>query len=144
VRSINISRIFNGFSFRIFSNSLHTKICNIYGYSADIRLIYRSLKKLQFDTTNVCRTSGSEIIFLEHVEVEANLKYSRRGALQMRLTAPSGIVDLILIFQLFLFKIFSFLRVVVSKLNLCMCARGSKNRIFFLFLSFGLEKEIKL
>ncbi|XP_018346509.1 PREDICTED: neuroendocrine convertase 1-like [Trachymyrmex septentrionalis] len=72
-------------------------ICRVdNSYIADIRLIYRSLKKLQFDTTNVCRTSGSEIIFLEHVEVEANLKYSRRGALQMRLTAPSGTLAQIL------------------------------------------------
>ncbi|KAL6263420.1 hypothetical protein P5V15_006211 [Pogonomyrmex californicus] len=66
-------------------------ICKVdNAYIADIRLTYGNSKKLQFDAGNVCRTSGSEIIFLEHVEVEANLEYSRRGALQMYLTAPSG------------------------------------------------------
>ncbi|XP_025986584.1 neuroendocrine convertase 1 [Solenopsis invicta] len=64
------------------------KVDNV--YIADNRLIYGNSKKLQFDVDNFCRTSESEIIFLEHVEVEANLEYSRRGALQMRLTAPSG------------------------------------------------------
>nr|XP_012228829.1 PREDICTED: neuroendocrine convertase 1-like isoform X1 [Linepithema humile] len=59
-------------------------------YIADIGLAYGNSKKLQFDAGNVCRASGSEIIFLEHVEIEANLQYSRRGALQMHLTAPSG------------------------------------------------------
>lgn len=103
-------KIFNGFGFLktyIFKFIAYTQKYNVYGCSADIRLIYRSLKKLQFDTTNVCRTSGSEIIFLEHTEVEANLKYSRRGALQMRLTAPSGIINLIFDFSISLFKIFS-------------------------------------
>ncbi|XP_036141691.1 neuroendocrine convertase 1 isoform X2 [Monomorium pharaonis] len=66
-------------------------ICKVdNAYIANNRLIYGNSKKLQFDAGNVCRTSGSEIIFLEHVEVEVNLEYSRRGALQMRLAAPSG------------------------------------------------------
>ncbi|XP_077275283.1 neuroendocrine convertase 1 [Temnothorax americanus] len=66
-------------------------ICKVdNAYIADTRLIYGNSKKLQFNAGNVCRTSGNEIISLEHVEVEANLKYSRRGALQMHLTAPSG------------------------------------------------------
>ncbi|XP_011868373.1 PREDICTED: neuroendocrine convertase 1 [Vollenhovia emeryi] len=59
-------------------------------YIADPRLIYGNSKKLQFDAGNMCRTSGNEIISLEHVEIEANLEYSRRGALQIHLTAPSG------------------------------------------------------
>ncbi|TGZ55908.1 Neuroendocrine convertase, partial [Temnothorax longispinosus] len=66
-------------------------ICKVdNAYIADTRLIYGNSKKLQFNAGNVCRTSGNEIISLEHVEVETNLKYSRRGALQMHLTAPSG------------------------------------------------------
>ncbi|XP_036141692.1 neuroendocrine convertase 1 isoform X3 [Monomorium pharaonis] len=66
-------------------------ICKVdNAYIANNRLIYGNSKKLQFDAGNVCRTSGSEIIFLEHVEVEVNLEYSRRGALQMRLAAPSA------------------------------------------------------
>ncbi|XP_024879429.1 neuroendocrine convertase 1-like isoform X1 [Temnothorax curvispinosus] len=66
-------------------------ICKVdNAYIADTRLIYGNSKKLQFNAGNVCRTSGNEIISLEHVEVETNLKYSRRGALQMYLTAPSG------------------------------------------------------
>lgn len=58
--------------------------------STDIRLTYGNLKKLEFDAGNVCRTPENEIIFLEHVEIEVNLEYSRRGALQMHLAAPSG------------------------------------------------------
>ncbi|XP_071564002.1 neuroendocrine convertase 1 [Temnothorax nylanderi] len=66
-------------------------ICKVdNAYIADTRLIYGNSKKLQFNAGNVCRTSGNKIISLEHVEVEANLKYSCRGALQMHLTAPSG------------------------------------------------------
>ncbi|KAL0100697.1 hypothetical protein PUN28_019229 [Cardiocondyla obscurior] len=63
-------------------------ICKVdNSYIADIGLIYGKSKKLQFDAGNVCR---NEIISLEHVEVEVNLNYSRRGALQMYLASPSG------------------------------------------------------
>lgn len=66
-------------------------ICRVKNtYIANIELAYGNSKKLQFDAGNVCRESGSEIIFLEHVEIEVNLQYSRRGALQMHLAAPSG------------------------------------------------------
>jgi len=89
----------------IFKSLLTCININVFRCSTDIRLIYGKLKKLLFDASNVCRTSENKIIFLEHVEVEANLEYSRRGALQMYLTAPSGIV--FLTFQLFIFKVFS-------------------------------------
>lgn len=57
----------------------------------DFKIAYGHAKHLLFDASNVCRTSGSEIIFLEHAEIEANLEYSRRGALEMYLRSPSGI-----------------------------------------------------
>ncbi|XP_033208644.1 neuroendocrine convertase 1-like [Belonocnema kinseyi] len=39
-------------------------------------------------TANV--DSKADIISLEHVQIETNIKYSNRGSLQMHLTAPSG------------------------------------------------------
>ncbi|XP_032671139.1 neuroendocrine convertase 1-like isoform X1 [Odontomachus brunneus] len=66
-------------------------ICKVdHVYTTDMRLAYGNPKKLQFDAGGACRTLGNEIIFLEHVEIEVNLEYSRRGALQMHLAAPSG------------------------------------------------------
>ncbi|KAH0949128.1 hypothetical protein HN011_011250, partial [Eciton burchellii] len=66
-------------------------ICKVANtYIADVTLAYGDSRELRFDAENVCRTSGNEVIFLEHVEIEVNLEYSRRGVLQMHLTAPSG------------------------------------------------------
>ncbi|CAL7950535.1 unnamed protein product [Xylocopa violacea] len=54
------------------------------------KLAYGNTKRLRFETEDECRSAGNEITFLEHVEIEVNLEYSLRGALQMHLTAPSG------------------------------------------------------
>lgn len=86
--------LFRYFGKRVFPNPhahMYAAHACISRCSADIELTYGNSKELQFDAGNVCRASGSEIIFLEHVEIEANLQYSRRGAIQMHLTAPSGI-----------------------------------------------------
>ncbi|XP_029036120.2 neuroendocrine convertase 1-like [Osmia bicornis bicornis] len=56
----------------------------------DKRLAYGDTRKLRFETEDECRSTGNEITFLEHVEIEVSLEYSLRGALQMHLTAPSG------------------------------------------------------
>ncbi|XP_076388736.1 neuroendocrine convertase 1 isoform X2 [Megachile rotundata] len=56
----------------------------------DKRLAYGDTRRLRFETEDECRSTGNEITFLEHVEIEVNLEYSLRGALQMHLTAPSG------------------------------------------------------
>ncbi|EFN62718.1 Neuroendocrine convertase 1 [Camponotus floridanus] len=66
-------------------------ICVVNMYNTDdFKIAYGNTKHLLFDASNVCRTSESEIIFLEHVEIEVNLEYSRRGALEMYLRSPSG------------------------------------------------------
>lgn len=49
------------------------------------------VKTLYFEANNKCSSNGNEIGFLEHVEIEVNLEYTRRGVLEMYLIAPSGI-----------------------------------------------------
>ncbi|XP_068980359.1 neuroendocrine convertase 1-like isoform X1 [Bombus flavifrons] len=66
-------------------------ICKVeFAKAIDKKLAYGNTRRLQFETENECRSEGNEITFLEHVEIEVNLEYSLRGALQMYLTAPSG------------------------------------------------------
>ncbi|CAL1685854.1 unnamed protein product [Lasius platythorax] len=66
-------------------------ICEVTTYDTDdFKLTGASVKHLIFDASNVCRTSRNEIIFLEHVEIEVNLQYSHRGALEMYLGSPYG------------------------------------------------------
>lgn len=75
------------------SNPQFTHTC-IRKYSVWLRidkeLAYGNTRRLRFETQNECRSEGNEITFLEHVEIEVSLEYSLRGALQMYLTAPSG------------------------------------------------------
>ncbi|KAG7206694.1 hypothetical protein KM043_000369 [Ampulex compressa] len=67
------------------------RICRITAEPlTDASLIYGNSRRLRFSAANGCRRAGVEVSFLEHVEVEANLEYSLRGALRMHLTAPSG------------------------------------------------------
>ena len=40
--------------------------------------------------TDGCEGKAEEIRFLEHVEVQTNIAYTFRGALEMHLTSPSG------------------------------------------------------
>ncbi|XP_076624552.1 neuroendocrine convertase 1 [Colletes latitarsis] len=56
----------------------------------DRRLVYGNERRLRFEAGDECRSTGNEITFLEHVEIEVSLEYSLRGALQMHLAAPSG------------------------------------------------------
>ncbi|XP_076180239.1 neuroendocrine convertase 1 [Ptiloglossa arizonensis] len=56
----------------------------------DRSLAYGNTRRLRFEAGNECRSTGNEITFLEHVEIEVTLEYNLRGALQMHLTAPSG------------------------------------------------------
>ncbi|XP_014213417.1 neuroendocrine convertase 1-like isoform X2 [Copidosoma floridanum] len=46
-------------------------------------------QSLKFET-DACVGGPNEIQYLEHVQVETNIEYSLRGALQIHLTAPSG------------------------------------------------------
>ena len=46
-------------------------------------------RRVQFESDG-CFGTTNEIHFLEHVQVETNVQYTLRGALQMHLTAPSG------------------------------------------------------
>ncbi|XP_072748578.1 neuroendocrine convertase 1 [Anoplolepis gracilipes] len=65
-------------------------ICEVPQTDNDNFKIVYGKKRLLFDATNICQILGSEIIFLEHVEIEVNLEYSRRGALEMQLFSPLG------------------------------------------------------
>lgn len=56
----------------------------------DKRLAYGNMSRVRFEVGEECQSAGKEISFLEHTEIEVSLEYSLRGALQMRLTAPSG------------------------------------------------------
>lgn len=60
-------------------------------YRLDRRLNHGEVKTLYFEANNECSSNGNEIAFLEHVEIEVNLEYTRRGVLEMYLIAPSGI-----------------------------------------------------
>jgi subtilisin-like proprotein convertase family protein len=48
-------------------------------------------RRVQFEADD-CIDTVNEIQYLEHVQVETNVEYTLRGALQMNLTAPSGIL----------------------------------------------------
>ncbi|XP_054009670.1 neuroendocrine convertase 1-like [Hylaeus anthracinus] len=56
----------------------------------DRSLAYGNARRVRFEVGDECRSTGNEITFLEHVEIEVSLEYSLRGALQMHLAAPSG------------------------------------------------------
>ncbi|KAI4477272.1 hypothetical protein M0804_012862 [Polistes exclamans] len=69
------------------------KICEIpMEFLLDTKLIHGMIKTLRFVVNdNKCSISdGNEMNFLEHVEIEVNLEYTRRGVLEMYLVAPSG------------------------------------------------------
>ncbi|KAM0736557.1 Neuroendocrine convertase 1 [Formica fusca] len=65
------------------------EVANTYDID-NVKMAYGNEKHLLFDANNVCQSSGSEITFLEHVEIEVNLEYSCRGALEIYLRSPSG------------------------------------------------------
>ncbi|XP_015176368.1 PREDICTED: neuroendocrine convertase 1-like [Polistes dominula] len=54
------------------------------------KLIHGIIKTISFEVNDHCFNGVNEINFLEHVEIEVNLEYTRRGVLEMYLVAPSG------------------------------------------------------
>ncbi|XP_043492378.1 neuroendocrine convertase 1-like [Polistes fuscatus] len=68
------------------------KICEIpMEFVLDTKLIHGMIKTLSFVVNDIkCSKGRNEINFLEHVEIEVNLEYTRRGVLEMYLIAPSG------------------------------------------------------
>nr|XP_050869949.1 neuroendocrine convertase 1-like [Vespula vulgaris] len=76
---------------RNWTNVPEKNICEVpMEFILDRRLIHGVVKTLYFEANNKCSSNGNEIGFLEHVEIEVNLEYTRRGVLEMYLIAPSG------------------------------------------------------
>ncbi|XP_012268604.2 neuroendocrine convertase 1-like [Athalia rosae] len=64
--------------------------CNVEpDYAANKTLAHDSPVHVTF-ATDGCRGTKDQINHLEHVQVEVNIRYSVRGALEMHLTSPSG------------------------------------------------------
>lgn len=60
-------------------NSLRGNRTLFYGIKREVRIYSDS-----------CRGEKNEVNYLEHVEVNTNLDYSRRGSLEITLVSPSG------------------------------------------------------
>ncbi|KAL2716944.1 neuroendocrine convertase 1-like isoform X4 [Vespula squamosa] len=76
---------------RNWTNVPEKNICEVpMKFVLDRRLNHGEVKTLYFEANNECSSNGNEIAFLEHVEIEVNLEYTRRGVLEMYLIAPSG------------------------------------------------------
>ncbi|XP_043472486.1 neuroendocrine convertase 1-like [Leptopilina heterotoma] len=81
------SLVVAGYNWTTVPNKSIYKIRADSGYNSS--LSYGSSRILKFHM-NEGVSSEEDIDFLEHIQVDTNMKYSVRGSLQMHLTAPSG------------------------------------------------------
>lgn len=58
-------------------------------FSEGTRIRYANPAIIPFHTRG-CEGKSNEVNFIEQIEVEININYSRRGALEMYLTSPMG------------------------------------------------------
>ncbi|KAK0171665.1 hypothetical protein PV328_005088 [Microctonus aethiopoides] len=63
--------------------------CTVKAVHRPRTLLYGKPVSLIFNVDH-CPNENTSVKFLEHVEIETNIKYTKRGALQMYLTSPHG------------------------------------------------------